>query len=287
VRDAALIIDQVFPHVVGDRGSLKDQLFRRAKEQGLSLEQATERFASVPPPLINAGAFLDKLTGLWRYEFGVPFEIEGTLVWGAHMWSPVDCLHRAIITAKSRLSKQERSAYYARLNEPERHAVTLAEMIPGSKLSADLVAEFEVTGFGVSNSTVDWVIHAPDRRVLLDVKSRSKDFIEQMSRKDGSKEMPEPEHDPALLFRSLDKKLLPANPDERLQGVWIATLIQQNADALNKAFAALDPERVHFAILGDWEPDVHLLVRRDADREYLLDLFGATSSSRFTFTPQA
>lgn len=282
-----MMIDQVFPHVVGDWGSLKDQLFQRAEEQGLSTEQAAQRFASVPAPLINASAFFDKLTGLWRYEFGVPFEIEGTLVWGAHMWVPVDYLHRTIITANARLSEQQRTAYYARLNELERHAVTLAEMIPGSKLSTDLPAEFEVTGFGAGNSTVDWAIHAPDRPVLLDVKSRSKDFIEQMTREDGSKTMPEPEHDPALLFRGLDKKFLPANPDEVLQGVWIATHIRQNVDALNKAFAALDPETVHFAILGDWEPDVHLLVRREADREYLLYLFGATPSNRFTFTTQA
>ena len=281
------MIDQVFPHVVGDRGSLKDQLFQRAKAQGLSVEQATERFASVPVPLIDAGAFLDKLAGLWRYEFGVPFEFDETLVWGAHMWVPVDHLHRAIITANDRLSEQKRADYYARLNEPERHAATLSEMIPGSKVRADLPTDFEVPGYGAGNSTVDWIVHAPDRRVLLDVKSRSKDFIEQMTREDGNKVMPEPTHDPALLFRSLDKKFLPANPNERLQGVWIATHIQQNADALSKAFAALDSEKVHFAILGDWEPDIHLLARRDADREYLLELFAATPSDRFTFTPQA
>jgi len=163
--------------------------------------------------------------------------------------------------------------------------VTLAEMIPVSKVSADLRAEFEVTGFGMGNSTIDWVVHEPFCRVLLDVKSRSKDFIEQMAREESSKEMPEPEHDPALLFRSLDNKFLPANPDEALQGVWIATHIQQNQDALNKAFAGLDPDKVHFAILGDWGQDVHLLVRRESDRTHLLNLFGATPSTRFTFTP--
>ncbi|RDE49457.1 MAG: hypothetical protein DVS81_16400 [Candidatus Accumulibacter meliphilus] len=278
-------IDEIFPHVVGDRCSLKDQLFQRAKEQGLSAEQANECFASVPSPLIDSGAFLDNLTGLWRYEFGVPFEIEGTYVWGAHMWVPVDYLHRAIITANDRLSEQARSAYYTRLNEPERHAVTLTEMIPGSKLPTGVPAEFEVSGYGAGNSTVDWVVHTNSRRVLLDVKTRSRDFIEQMAREDGGKEMPEPEHDPALLFRSLDKKFRPENPDELLQGIWIATHIQQSVDALNKAFGALDPKKVHFAILGDWESDVHLLVRREADREYLLDLFGATPSTRFTFTP--
>ena len=282
-----MMIDQIFPHVVGDHGVLKDQLSQCARKQGLSVEQATERFAGIPAPLIDAGTFLDKLTGLWRYEFGVPFDIDGTLVWGADMWIPVDQLDRAIVTANARLSEQERAAYYARLNDPKRHAVTLAEMIPGSKLHPDVTAQFEVTGLGAGNSTIDWVVHAPDRRVMVDVKSRSKDFIEQMTREDGSKLMPEPEHDPALLFRSLDKKFLPADPDEQLQGVWIETHIQQNENGLREAFAALDPEKIHFAILGDWAPDVHLLVQRKQDRQYLLDLFGATQTDRFTFAPQA
>ena len=70
-----MMIDQVFPHVVGDHGVLKDRLFQRAREQGLSVEQATERFAGIPAPLTDAETFLDKLTGLWRYEFGVPINV--------------------------------------------------------------------------------------------------------------------------------------------------------------------------------------------------------------------
>jgi hypothetical protein len=271
-----MMIDQVFPHVVADRGALKDRLFQLVMEQGLSVEHATEHFAAVPAPLIESGAFLDKLTGLWRYEFGQPYEINKSLVWGTHMWIPVHYLHRAITTANARLSRDELAAYYVRLNDPARHAVTLAEMIPASKVRPELRVRFEVVGLGVGNSTLDWVIDAPERCVLLDVKSRSKDFIEQMAQDRGGKVTPEPVHDPALLFRSLDRKFLPASPDERLQGVWITTHIQQNEDALNKAFAALDPTKVHFAILGDWEPDVHILVRRDADREYLLALFAGT-----------
>ena len=57
-------IDQVFPHIVGDRCSLKDQLFHRARKQSLSSRQAKERFATIPSPLIDSGAFLDKLTNL-------------------------------------------------------------------------------------------------------------------------------------------------------------------------------------------------------------------------------
>ena len=56
---------------------------------------------------------------------------------------------------------------------------------------------------------------------------------------------------------------------------------------LDRAFAALDPEKIHFAVFGDWDADIYLLVKREADRQYLLDLFHVTASGRFTFTPQA
>lgn len=60
-----------------------------------------------------------------------------------------------------------RAEYLVRLNHPERHAITLAEMIPGSKLPAGTQAAFEVSGLGIGNSTVDWLITGNGRRILL------------------------------------------------------------------------------------------------------------------------
>ncbi len=71
--------------------------------------------------------------------------------------------------------------------------------------------------------------------------------------------------------------------DARLQGVWIITDIRQDEENLYGAFTALDASKVHFAILGDWKPDAYVLVRRDEHRQYLLDLFHAEPSTRFTF----
>lgn len=280
-------VDEIFPHVVGDRSTLKERLLRSALDRGISQEDTEKVLADIPEPILDAGAFLDKMTGLWRYEFGIPFTINGSYVWGAHMWIPVDHLDRAIATARQRLIDTERAIYYARLNDIEKHAETLAEMIPGNKISKDVASKFEASGYGVGNTTIDWVFQLPDRRVLLEVKSRSKDFIEQISNKRYGNAMPEPDHDPALLFQSVEKKLKPADPDETLQGVWIGTHLQQHASKLNGAFAALDSTKVHFAILGDWESDIHVLVGRDKDREFLYSLFNAHPSSRFTFMPSA
>lgn len=264
-------VDEIFPHVVGDRSTLKERLLRSYLDRGISQEDTEKVLADIPAPILDAGAFLDKMTGLWRYEFGIPFTINGSYVWGAHMWIPVDHLDRAI--------------YYARLNDIGKHAETLAEMIPGNKISKDVASKFEASGYGIGNTTIDWVFQLPDRRVLLEVKSRSKDFIEQISNERGGNAMPEPDHDPALLFQSVEKKLKPADPEKTLQGVWIGTHLQQHESKLNGAFAALDSTKVHFAILGDWESDIHVLVGRDQDREFLYSLFNAHPSSRFTFMP--
>ena len=143
-----MMIDEVFPYVVGDRGVLKDQLFQRVREQGLLVGQATEPFAAIPAPLIDGAEQVvnrDPHVGTLDQR---PVDLEG-----------------------------------------------------------------------------DPKFIAP----------QAGQFVEECSRT-------------------------------------VATHVQQNEDGLSKAFAAFDPDKVHFAILGDWVPDVHVLVRRDADRKYLLGL---------------
>lgn len=92
-----------------------------------------------------------------------------------------------------------------------------------------------------------------------------------------------PNHDVQLLFRSVEPKFLAADPDERLQGVWIVTDIKQDETELWAAFDALDPAKVHFAILADAQSDVYILTRRPEDIPHLLSVFGASQSSRFVF----
>ena len=93
-----------------------------------------------------------------------------------------------------------------------------------------------------------------------------------------------PDHDPAVLFKSVAEKLLPASPAAQLQGVWVMTDIKQDGSELELAFDALDSQRVHFAVLGDFEPDVHILVRREEDREFLTGLLGVREGQRYTFS---
>ncbi len=263
---------------------LPDRLFTEALARGLSDEQALSVLAIIPAPLMTAGAFFDRMTGFWRYEFGLPHQVEGELIWGVHMWVPVDHLFTALACANLRLSNDKLSTYLNRLVDPVKHLSTLAEMVPGSKIDQSTPLEFEVGGLGDGSSTVDWVIRPRENRtVLLDVKRRTVDFFKYMEAIDPEGSAPEPGHNPVLLFRSVEEKFVAADPNQRLQGVWIVTDIKQDEQRLLRTFCSLDGSKVHFAVLGDWKQDAYVLVRRDEDRQYLLDLFHATVSTRFTF----
>lgn len=279
-----MFIEQIFPAVVADKSTLLERLFAEGKARGLSREITKAVVSVVPEALIKAGAFLDKMTNLWRYEFGVPYDIAENLVWGTHMWVPVKSLFTALFCAHTHISEEKRATYLAQLAIPEKHQDKLVEMIPADKVGFAAKIEFEVAGMGTGNRTVDWVIRSQDERtVLIDVKRRTTDFIRQAEGIGSENAAPEPDHDPALLFRSVEQKFLTAEPDEQLQGAWIVTDIKQDEDQLVRAFIALDARKVHFAIFGDWKPDVFVLARRDVDRQYLLNLFLVHSSNRFTF----
>lgn len=283
-----MLIDQVLREVVAETSTLRERLIIEAKENGMLEAEIASLLAVVPAQLLDAGAFLDELTRLWRYEFGIPFNIGNSHYWGTHMWVPVGHLFIALHCARTRLSDTQFNDYVARLCNPEKHHATLVEMIPAQKVDSNVPLEFEVAGLGAGNRTVDWVVHPGHGPfVLLDVKNRTADFIKQAEQMAADPSAQVPIHNPALLFRSIEEKFLPSDPDVQLQGAWICTHIQQDEQLLEMSFSALSSDKVHFAILGDWESDAHVLARRPEDQLLLLDLFRLQPSTRFTFRGSA
>jgi hypothetical protein len=227
------------------------------------------------------------MSGLWRYEFGYPHMLGDKLWWGTHMWEQVDRLFDALRCALHRVPDEKRQHYLSALDDPHRHQQTLVEMVPAIKIDNDIPMEFEVCGLGNGNRTVDWVILPSDgRKILLDVKRRTKDALIQFENIGEAPEAPEPHHEPAILFKSVEHKFVANDPVYILQGAWIVTDIAQNNARLRAAFAALDEAKVHFVVLGDWQADALLLTRRGEDSAYLHSLFRTVDSSRFSFTGQ-
>ncbi len=281
---ASMLVEQVLPMFVHATRALPDCLLAEAKVRGLSIDQAKSLFSIVPEDIMRAGCFFDKITDMWRYEFGRPYKIGGQFLWGTDMWIPVHYLLTALLCVQSRLSESKQTDYLARLADSRKHQDVLVEMIPADKVGSVIPVEFEVTGVGAGNCTVDWLIgHPSGRIILLDVKRRVFDFIRHVQETAANVAEPEPDHDPTLLFRSVERKFKSTNPDLCLQGVWLVTHIAQNEDRVFSAFSELDASKVHFAILGDWKPDAYVLARRDEDREYLKSVFRLQSSARFSY----
>jgi hypothetical protein len=279
----SMIIERIRPELVGGKSTLPACLRAESDNRGLSATEREALLATVPPPLLACECFHDKLTDLWRYEFGEPHRVGGELVWGTHMWSPVPVLLDVLACARQRLPPQKLAAYLALLGNPGKHQEYLAEMFPMFRVDVTIPAEHEAGSMGAGNRTIDWLVGPVDgRRVLFDVKRRFVDFIAMMGGLSAD-ETAAPGHDVGLLFRSVEGKFQHSNPDQQLQGAWIVTDIKQDGAELDGAFAALDAGKVHFAILGDAEADVHVITRRPEDREFLLRLFQSTASTRFVF----
>jgi hypothetical protein len=278
-----MLIDRLFPQCVGGKAPLRQLLLDAATSFEMAAQEAQILVQLLPRPLIDAPGFLDMSTGLWRYEFGKPFILNDQMIFGTHMFLPVNELLLATGAFARWVQVGKRAAYLAALNDPSKHPAALAEMMPVCRLPFTLAVDYEVSGYGPGNRTVDWALQAGGRRILLDAKSRTTDFIQQACNAGQKGEMPAPEHDHKLMFKSIEGKFNAADPAIQLQGAWITTHIMQNRIEIDNAFAAVDPAKVHFAMFGDWRSDVSLLVRREVDRQFLLKLFNVTQSQRFFF----
>jgi hypothetical protein len=284
-----MLIERICAKVVGGKATLENRLLAEGKECGLSLEEMTALIGIIPIKLLNSSCFHDRLTSLWRYEFGVPYTIKEELLWGTHMWIPVKYLFAVLRCARDRLPEQQRRRYFERLANPEKHEETLVEFLPVLRLSEDTATNFEVPT-GIGNRNADWcILSNTGRPVLLDVKNRSLDLIEEMKRirareDDPDGTAPAPTHDVTRLFRSIEEKYAPSNPALQLQGAWIATNLQQEEKELTVAFDRLDQSKVHFVILGGWERGIKPLTRRDEDCQFLIDLFHEEVSNRYHFS---
>lgn len=275
----------VCPEIVGGLAPLTTCLAAKARAFGFGENQISDLLKSIPNNLSNAHCFFDRSQNLWRYEFGHYFQFEKAELHGTHMWRRVDELLRVLNCCTQRLSPAKLHEYLTRLDNPKKHAEVIAEMFPILNLSETIAVDFEISGRGSGNQTIDWLIGPiGQREILIDVKSRTFDFIQQMDNPATEAVIADPRHETRRLFASLESKFKPADPGTQLQGAWITTLIQQEESELYAAFSELDETKIHFAILGDSNAGGYILVRDEANRLLLAENFGIIEDRRFVFT---
>jgi hypothetical protein len=245
--------------------------------------------AHLPGDLRSSPTFLDRLTGMWRYQYGQPYDRlpNDQTVSGTDRWPAVLFLYIAAFTAHLRLERTQLHGWLARLGEPTKHLAVLMEMRPAAGIPRDVSAHFEVNGYGAGNRTLDWLINpAGGRPLLLDVKDRTVSLLKQLNQimpalQDGTFPQKPLSPDPDDLFRDTVDKFRPMDPQAQLQGVWIHTRIKEDRDRLQKYFDDLDEKRLQFAVLGGWEPDVTILARNEDQRKFVAATLRVQMSDRF------
>lgn len=274
---------------------LKSAFMNLAVQVGITENEACRLFNLLPQPLQKILSFHDRLTNLWRYDFGEPIDRlpNDYVVIGAHMFPPVDRLLRVLSVANMRLSKIKFASYIQRLSDPAKHQDVLAEISPMFGVDLAINCDFEVSGYGAGNRTIDWMVcPLGSPAVLFDVKCRMKDLIEGLGQivlgnrgPDG--QGPAPVHNVSILFKDTEEKFIAKSSNEILQGVWIISQLRQERSELHAAFNSTDPMKLHFAILSNWEQDAYVLTRDNIAFESIAKLFGITHSDRFVFDRQA
>ena len=273
-----MLVEMSCPAVVGGKMSLEQALLFHAVAAGVPVDQLGTLVGIVPDDILRAECFFDLISNLWRYEYGMPWGLGQQAILGPHVWQPVQNLVEVVRVASHRLGASERHRYMTRLADPHNHEAVLAEFIPIVRLSEDVQCDFEHKT-GVGDRDVDWRLQRPGHRpVLLDVKRRIADILATMGKVAAGERgpggvAPQPDHDVSVLFRSIERKYAPMDPDIQLQGGWICSALKQESGELRAAFDELDGHRVHFAILGGWQRGVDVLARRRVDVATLLSVF--------------
>lgn len=260
-----------------------------AETEGKTLEDAICIYQILPASIQNAPAFRDKLTGLLRYEYGLPYHIgrrpNRTVVVGTNVAHQVSILLNGLLVMRRLLTEQQVRHFCKNLGDKSRHLDYLSELDPILRPTTEFKADYEGKGFGRGKRKIDWHIAFDGRTsCLLDVKHRLKgliDYMQQVSTEFHT-EKAKKEFDAPLpdgLFANSEAKFRPVL-DERWQGIWILTQVYYDDHALHQAFDSLDPQKIQFVVLTHFRGEARLLTKLDRIRPWLMEKFNLTEMKK-------
>lgn len=217
----------------------------------------------LPKNLREAPAFKDAITGIWRYDFGDPYVINGgrEALFGTDQCPPVQWLYRCIVSMEKILTNSQLLEFLDRLGNPSKHLEALTECSPLLVLREPANVGYEVIGFGQGNKRIDFYIQ-PSKGVpvLIDAKCRIRELIRKLPQTSRP--------DPSGLFKSLPEKFVSQDPGTCLQGGWIYSVLKWDKAALHSEFDQTDASRLHFAVLACWDKQAYVLSRNsDIERQ--------------------
>lgn len=282
--------DPLIPYpFIGDESTLIRAFIEIAKRYKDNEKEAIQRYTFLPDPIKDAWVWYDKITEMWRYNFGPPYDrMPGDmLVAGTSSNFPVEELYIAIKIADERMIPSQLITYRERLAQFDKHAAALFEMRPLKNVKRDLRARYEVTGLGEGKTSVDWQVKSGLLNIIFDVKYRIKSLLDHLRQtiptmNAGSDTAMATAPNPEDLFKSSDRKFRRAHYLRRQQGLWVSTEIQEDKEKLQISFnKELSKRKIHFLIISDWKDDAYILARNRFLVSALKRTFCLKESERF------
>lgn len=272
-----------------ERASLRDAAQRVCANMRVPPRTTDELLSSLPSELRSATAFLDALTGKWRYEYGLAYKdlVGGAVATGTDQCPEIEHLVMGVRAAMERLTPDDLGCMLRRLADEARHEEALAELAPLTRLPSGVTPKYESKDRAAQNASIDWMFTPrTGRPILMDVKSRKRELIRHLNQIIAGPVMrgsavPVPTPDCTRLFDGIPEKFVPRSPDDMLQGAWIHERILQDRHSLHRAFSSLDRRKVHFAIFAGWGSSAYILARRSSDKSLLHAFFDLVESDTF------
>jgi len=250
--------------------------------KGMAEEEVERVFSFLPTELQSSPAFKDKLTGFWRYEYGLPYAVgkreDRTYVFGTNVAHKVSVLLTGLRVLIRILPEREVRQFCRKLGDKGKHLDFLAELDPISRPRVNFQAAYETQSYSKGKRKIDWYLRfEEDSACLIDVKHRIKALLQHMDGMLPSLYEGEPMKEtgapsPEGIFDSAQIKFVPRRQG-LLQGLWIVTNIYYDEAALSDAFRQLNPDLIQFAVLTHFEGDARILARDDAIAGWLKERF--------------
>ena len=260
------------PRVPEQFYSETSHLFGAMKIIGTSLGKTTAEIEAIvrllPQHLKETVAFVDRLSNIWRYDFGEPYvsDKKQPFMIGTDQFPPVERLLCCVDVMQRYLTATQLLEYLARLGNPSKHLETLMECAPLLVLGNPATVNYEVSGLGEGGHTIDFQILAENGdSLLIDVKCR----VGQVPQQAPTLGKP----DPRGLLKSLPEKFRQTHPRIMLQGGWIQSVLKYEEEDVIEEFERTDPNRLHFIVLANWVVNAYVLARDDDIKRRVLQVF--------------
>jgi hypothetical protein len=208
------------PSTVTAEAPLRAVFCAEAAALGMNPDDAQRMFEALPAPVQAAPALQFSSGPDWRYAFGSPFHLAGTLSFRIPHQAPlVASLVRAVRVAQRAIATpQLYHAWWLQIAHPAKHFDAIVEMLAVANVAPEHGLTYEPPHSGIRRRRIDWLVWTKDQgNFLLEVKNRPGHLAQELLGRQPAGATTAPDF--AALFKSTTSKFMPVDRSVYIQGV--------------------------------------------------------------------